>query len=125
MVLRCAKVEKSSGWCPGDREEVNHAAVEKPLALLLLGDVLRVRSPEATDKHQGRCPLQQAGERVAPIPRFTCALGPISACGKSLVLYEVLSFSYRFDINQRPHLSLVVKNFDRFGLNSAYLYILP
>ena len=103
---------------------MNHAAAEKLLALLLLGDVFRVRSAEPRTSIRGAVPSHRPASGSRRSRGYTCALGLISADGKSLVLYEVLSFLYRFDIHQRPHLSLVVKNFDRFGLNSAYLYIL-
>ena len=45
-------------------------SAEKHLALFVLGYVFSVRSAEATDAHQGLCPLQQAGYRVAQIPLF-------------------------------------------------------
>ncbi len=48
----------------------NQASAEKHLALFLLGYVFSVRSAEATDVHQGRCPLQQAGYRVGQVPLF-------------------------------------------------------
>jgi hypothetical protein len=48
----------------------NRASAEKQVALFLLGYVFSVRSAEAHDAYQGRCPLQQAGYRVGQVPLF-------------------------------------------------------
>jgi len=45
-------------------------SAEKHLALFLLGYVFETYSAEAHAEHQGRCPLQLAGYRVASIPLF-------------------------------------------------------
>lgn len=46
------------------------ASADKHLALFLLGYVFSVRSAEAKHEHQGLCPLQRAGYRVAQVPLF-------------------------------------------------------
>ena len=60
------------------------ASAQKHLDLFLLGYVFRVRSAEALEAHQGRCPLQQAGYRVAQMPLFHLInrppLGLLQAC---------------------------------------------
>ncbi len=62
----------------------NETSAQKHLALFMLGYVFRVRSAEALEAHQGRCPLQQAGYRVAQMPLFHLVnrppLGLLQAC---------------------------------------------
>lgn len=45
-------------------------SAEKHIGLFLIGYVFQVRSQEAIAAHQGKCPLQQAGYKVAHLPFF-------------------------------------------------------